>query len=169
MRNWIFLLIILICALLQSTILNSFRILGVKPDLVVVCVVTASVFLNWKWALFSGLFAGILKDAFGPGALGINILLLPLWSYLLAKLSKEISLDDNVGLVVTVFIVIFLNDIASHFINLYFGRFITAGIFLRIAFIEALYSALVLLLVLLCPAILRGPALGIFSPRSKGT
>lgn len=149
MRNWIFLLIIFISGLLQSTILNSFRILAVKPDLVVVCVVMASVFLNWKWALFSGLFAGILKDAFGEAALGINILLLPLWSYLLAKLSKEISLDDNFVLVVTAFIVIFLNDIVSHFINLYFGRFVTPGIFLRIAFIEALYSALVLSLAFL--------------------
>lgn len=149
MRTWFFLLIIFIFGLLQSTILNSFRILAVKPDLIVACVVVASVFLNWRWALFSGLFAGIFKDIFGTAALGINILLLPLWSYLLAKLSKKVSLDDKFVLMATVFIVIFLNDIVSRFINLYFGKFIALGIFLRITFIEALYSALVLPLVLL--------------------
>lgn len=144
MRNWIFLLVIFICGLFQSTILNYFKILSVKPDLILICVVVAGVFLSWEWALCCGLFAGIFKDIFGTAPLGINILLLPLWGYLLAKLSKKISLDDDIVLAVTVFVVIFLNDIAGHFINLYFGRFISPGIFLRITFIEALYSALIL-------------------------
>ncbi len=155
MRNWFFLLIIFICALLQSTILNTFRILAVKPDLILVCVVLASVSLDWKWALSCALFAGILKDTFGQAALGINTLLFPLWSYLLAKLSRKISLDDSLVLTAAAFSVIFLNDIVGHFINLYLGKFVSTGIFLRITFIEASYSALVLLLVLSYPAILR--------------
>lgn len=142
MKNAVLLLILLILGLFQATGLRYFSVFWVKPDLLLVSVAVASVFLDRKLALLFSLFAGIVKDIFGFDAIGVNILLYPLWSYTVGKLSRKISINDELAVMLLVFTVIFFNGIIIHLIDLSLGKLIPLGIFLRIVCVESLYTAL---------------------------
>jgi rod shape-determining protein MreD len=136
-------------ALLQATILEHFNVLGAKPDLILISVVIASLYFEAKWALFSSVFAGILKDAMGVYAFGINTLLFPLWAYLIIRLSKKISTDNDFIPAAFIFIVVILHNIIARLIFLSFANSVMPlGVFARITFLGSLYTALVFLLVL---------------------
>lgn len=147
MRKWLFLPILIICGIFQATVLDHLRIFGVKPDLILVGVVAASLSSDLKWALFLSIAAGILKDSLSANTFGINTLLFALWSFLIIKLSRNISLDNNFLRAALVFVVIVTNGIIIRLLYFFLGRFIPPGIFLRTLFLEALYTAAVLPLV----------------------
>lgn len=142
MRNWFFLLIILIFAVFEAAILDYFKIFGAKPNLMLITVVIASLFFELKWAIAFSIFAGALKDIFSITAFGINTLLFPLWSFLIMELSKRICLDNNFVRVALIFILGIFNEIIFRFMfaisNSYF---IPTSVFLRIAILGSLYSA----------------------------
>lgn len=145
MRKWIFLLVITILAIFQVTLLDYFKIFGVKPDLLLISIVIISLCpLKPRWILFFSIFAGILKDALTISTFGINTLLFPLWSLLIIRLSKKISLDNNFIRALLIYIISVFNSIMMKFIFLSLGKSILLGIFLRITFLESLYTALVL-------------------------
>lgn len=142
MKNLIFLSVIIILGLLQLTFLDSFRLFNIKPDLLLLSALIGSMFLEKKWALVLSLFAGIFKDAFGAGAFGINTLLFCLWSLLIIKLTKLISIEENFLRMGLIFMVVFLHNIIYGLILVYLGNFIPVGIILRIVFVESIYTAL---------------------------
>lgn len=148
MKNWAFLCVIIICALLQGTVLDSFSIFGVKPDLLFISVFYASIFFSVTWALPLSIFAGFLKDMLCANTFGVNTFLFPLFCLILIKLSREISLDNNCIRAVSLFILIFINDIIARIIFIFLGNSISWGIFLRTAFLESLYTAVILPLAL---------------------
>jgi rod shape-determining protein MreD len=141
------LFIIIILAILQVTIFNYFRVFSVKPDLLLIIVVLAALSFQFWGVLFLSISAGVLKDIFSINAFGINTLLFSLWGFLTIKLSREVSIENNLIRAVLVFIIVILNDIAARLINLTLGNFIPMGTFLRVTFLESLYTALVSLLV----------------------
>ena len=148
MKNFIFIAAIIIFALLQTTILNCVNIFNVKPDLLLSSVIIASLFFKPQWAISLSIFAGILKDIFSVNVFGLNSILFFLWSFLIIKLSRKISFDSNYVRLVLVFIIAILNNIITRLIFLFLGNFISLGLFLRITFIESLYTALILPLAL---------------------
>ena len=143
MKNSIFIAAIIIFALLQTTILNCVTIFNVKPDLLLSSVIIASLFFKPQWAIPLSIFAGILKDIFSVNVFGLNSILFFLWSFLIIKLSRKISFDSNYVRLVLVFIIAILNNIITRLIFLFLGNFISLGLFLRITFIESLYTALI--------------------------
>jgi len=149
MRKWIFLLVIVIFSIFEITILDYFKVFGVKPDLFLICVVMVSIIFVFelRWALFLSIFAGVLKDTFSLNVFGINTLLFPLWSLLIIKLSKNILIENNFIYAALVFIIVIFHDIVTRLINLTLGNFIPLIIFLRITLIESLYTALIFPLV----------------------
>lgn len=146
MKNYIFFVFILICAFLQATLLNSFRIFNVKPDLLLASTVIGALTFRLGWVFVFSLFAGILKDSFSVRAFPINTLLFPLWGYLSLALARKISIESapvRAGLICAVVIA---NDIVIRAIYFNLGISIPIGEFLRIVFIESLYTGLALLL-----------------------
>jgi len=142
-KNLIFIAVILFFALLQATILNYLNIFNVKPDLLLTSVVIACLYLEPVQAISLSIFAGVMKDIFSVNAFGINTILFFLWSFLVIKLSREISFDSSYVRLVLIFIIAILNNIVIRLIFLFLGNFISWGIFLRITFIEPLYTALI--------------------------
>jgi rod shape-determining protein MreD len=141
-------IITLILGVFQVTFLNYFRIFGVKPDLLLVAVVIAGLFLETRAAIIFGMFAGIFKDVFGVNAFGLNVILFSLWGFLSANISRKVSIDDNVTRVFLVFIIALLQNIASFLSLSLSGSFVPVGIFLRISSLGSLYTALTLPLIL---------------------
>lgn len=155
-RNWLFLLIVFILSIFEVTILNYFKIFGVKPNLLLITVIIASLFFEFKWVIFFGIFAGILKDIFSVNTFGINTLLFPLWSYLAMELSKSISLDNNFVRVFFIFVMGILNNIIMKLIFVFLGNhIIPLSVFPRIAILESLYTAFISPLVFLVFKVVR--------------
>ncbi len=144
MRYWIFFLAVIVLGILQMTILDYFKVFGVKPDLLLISVVIAALVFEFKRAFILSVFAGILKDAFGANAFGINTLLFPLWSFLIIRLNKEITIDYNFIRIALVFIISLLHNTITGLILIYSGNLIPLGLFLRIVSLQSIYTALVL-------------------------
>lgn len=140
MRRLIFLLIIFILAILQATLLDTFKLFDVKPDLLLIVVVISSIYFDLKWALLLAVFSGILKDCLLFNSFGLNTLLFSLWSFLIVKLSRKLSLDNDFLRALLLFIIIVFNDVIISSIYFSQGQFIPLGIFLRRLFLECLYS-----------------------------
>jgi len=134
---------ILFFALLQVGLLHDLFFLGAKPDLFLICVIFASLYFEAEYALVMGLLCGILKDVFSIGSFGLNTFLFPILSFLIIKLSRKITLDDTPVLCVAVFLITLAYDIISRITLGYLGVVIPFWAFLRIAFLEALYTSLV--------------------------
>lgn len=147
MKNWIFLLIILIFALLQTTMLDYVKIFGVKPDLFLISIVLAGIYFEARWALFISLFSGILEDILGINTFGINTLLFPLMCFLVIQLNKKLSIDNYFLCSIVTFICTLLYAAGTRLIFLYLNNFIPLSVFLRIAFFEALYTSLIFSLI----------------------
>jgi len=162
-KNLIFISVIIIFALLQVTILNYVNIFNIKPDLLLISVVIASLFFQPVWAISLSIFAGIVKDIFSVNVFGMNTILFFLYSLLIIKLSKRFSFDSNYVRLVLLFIIAVLNNIIIRLIFLFLGNFISWGIFLRITFIESLYTALIFPL-----ALKFAQTLSISEPRTFG-
>jgi len=137
-----FLLAIIILALFQVTILNPFSIFNVKPDLFIVGVVIIGLSFKLRTALTLNIFAGVLKDSLSTGY-PVNTLMFAIWTLLIARLIKEITIDYDFMRIVLVCIVTLFHNIIIGLTLIYSGNFVPAGIFLRIVIIEAIYTTLV--------------------------
>lgn len=147
MRKFVFLVIVLLLGLLQVTILDWIKLFNLKPDLLLISVVIAALFFNLRWALFFSLFAGIFKDAFATLPFGINTFLFVLWALCIVRLSRQISLEENLLRLVLIFVIALLQNIITGLALVYSGNFIALGIFLRIVLLGSLYTAVAFALV----------------------
>lgn len=143
MKKLVFFLAIFLAGLLQVTILDYFRIFTIKPSLFLIFVVLASLTFELKWALIFSLFSGIYKDIFAISAFGINTAFFLLWSFLIVRLNREISIENNVLRCGLVLIVTFIHGISIGLIYVYSGNYVPMGIFLRIITLQAIYTALI--------------------------
>lgn len=148
MKKLIFAASIVISALLQTTILNRISIFNVKPDLLLICVIIASLFFSAGWAAFFSILAGALKDITCVNTFGLFTLLFFIFSFLIIKLSRKISFDNDYVKLALVVILVLLNGIVMRLLFLMSGKFISLGIFLRIVTVDSLYTAFVFPLVL---------------------
>ena len=147
-KNWIFLLIVLISGILQVTILDSFKIFNIKPDLLLISVVLCSLLFRPRWAFIFSIFAGIFKDAFSANVFCMNTILFMLWCFIILKLTRQIDIDNNLMRIGLVFIIAIIHNIITGLIFIYSGNFIPLGIFLRSVSLDSLYTAVVLPLVI---------------------
>ena len=144
MKKISFFVIIVILGVFQATIMNSFSIFGIRPDLLLISLVIATLFFESKWALVFSLFAGFIKDVLGVHAFGINTLIFPLGAYLIIRLSKKISMDNNLMPTLFILIIAIANNIIFKLIFTYLQNLIIPlGVFTRIMFLEPVYTALI--------------------------
>jgi rod shape-determining protein MreD len=141
MKKWAMFSLIFLCAVAQATALNSIRLFGVKPDLLLVCVVIASLDFNPRWALVFSLLSGVCRDSLGIYPIGFNVVLFVLWSVLIMRLKRDMSFDNvfiSVGLMA---VIVLVHHLLIGLASLYMGNYIPAGVFLRIIIIETVYTA----------------------------
>jgi len=143
MRKWLFFLIIFISGWLQVSLIHNFKLFGIVPDLLLMCVVFASLNMEKKWAFIYSAFSGVLKDSFGQSAFGLNTLFFVIWCFLIIKVTKEMQIDDTLLRMALVFVVSFLHNFVTGIIFFYSGRSFSFGIFSKILFIGSIYTALI--------------------------
>lgn len=141
-RYLTFSLIIVILGILQVTFFDAIKIFWLKPDLLLISAVCASLIFNPRAALSFGIFAGIYKDSLTVSYFGMNTLLFSLWVFLLLKLSRKISIEEDYLRLILIFVIALLHNIIYGLIHLYFQAPVSPGIFLRIVILGSLYTTL---------------------------
>ena len=127
--------------MLQVTFLDSFKLFWVKPDLLLILTVVAALFLDLKWALVFAALSGMLKDIIAINPFGFNTLIFSLWGYLVSELSRKISIENDALCAALVFLVTLLNAATNYSLGVFLGSSdISMPIFLRVAFLESIYT-----------------------------
>ena len=148
MRKLFFLPVLFILLLLQVTVLDFIKVFSVKPDMIVVSIIIASVFFELKFALFCSLIAGLFKDVFAANPYGFYTLFMPVWCFVISFVSRKLTIEDKLVLSGVAFVIVFLNSFFFRFLNALSMEKIAVGIYLRIALLESVYSAMFLPLLL---------------------
>jgi len=143
MKSYLVLIIVIVFAFLQVTFVDYFNFFGAKPDLLLIAAFIGGLSLKLGWALGIGLLSGILKDSFLLNRFGLNAALFPLWVLLSKKLSRRVSIEDNLSRAILIALISLLNNIINGIFLFYAGAMVPLGIFLRIAIISSFYTALV--------------------------
>ena len=141
MKKWLLLATVMVLTVLQLTWPEFLVFFNARPDLLLIFVVAAVFYLDFKIALVFGIICGLLKDAFLPGDFGINTILFTVWCYTIWKLGRQISTEHDFVRFAIVFIAAFLNNIISGVQSANLGNFIPADIFLRNLAIPSFYTA----------------------------
>lgn len=141
MRSWFFPFFILVFGLLQVTLLDCIRIFYLKPDLLLICMVIASLLFEFRKALVFSIFAGLFKDIFSVGTFGTNTILFAGLSFLILRVGKEVTLDDDLVRLILILAVSLLYNILSALLSFYMGRGVGPGIILRAVLFGSMYTA----------------------------
>ncbi len=110
------------------------------PDFLLICAVIVTLTLPARTAIALCIFAGLLKDSFGANPFGINTVLFTLWCFLILRLNRKITIDNNFMRTLLMFIIAFTQSTINGIILLYLGMTMPPGIFLRIVLVDSLYS-----------------------------
>ncbi|MBZ4662320.1 MAG: mreD [Caloramator sp.] len=92
-RSITFVLIGLLCLILQNALFMNFSIFGIKVDILLIYIVSISMFLDKVELIFVVLPIGILKDAFFPYIFGINTLIYVIVSFVVNLIENKIYKD----------------------------------------------------------------------------
>lgn len=92
-RSITFVFIGLLCLILQNALFMNFSILGIKVDLLLIYIVSISMFLDKVELIFVVLPIGIFKDAFFPYIFGINTLIYLIVSFVVNLIENKIYKD----------------------------------------------------------------------------
>lgn len=139
---------LLLLTVLQTTWFNCFEILGVKPNLLLVYVVSISFFSNKKESAVLGAVYGIIFDIFIGKFLGMNALMFAITGFFTAYFCEKIIGNKNIFVIALFTVVI---SIFYEFINYFFSFLIIGDIdfvyaFKNVIFIEGLYNGLIVFL-----------------------
>lgn len=142
MKNLFFLLTIIILATLGLNWPIFLNFFYCKPDLLLIFMIALVFYTDFKSALIFGILAGLAKDLFLPGTLAVNTICFSIWSYLIYRLSRQISTDENYVRWAIVLVVALLNNFIIGIQSLANGNSISSGIFLRNLIIVSVYTSL---------------------------
>ena len=131
MKKLYFLFAIIILATLMLIWPSGLNFFNCKPDLLLIFVVSLVFYTDFKTALFFSILSGLAKDLFLPWHLAINTLSFCIWSYLVHRLSRQISTENDYVRLAIILAVALLNNFIFGLISLSSGNILPPGIFLR--------------------------------------
>ncbi len=138
LKNAIYVLIILILAALQTTILSGVHLFGATADLLLAFVVFIALYDGAVYGGSYGLLCGIIADALSPGRFGFNTFVL-LYAGVLSGIFKEHFLHNNMFVAM---LCSFLASLVSNTLYFLLFNYIWTGTgFLKILFTKILIGA----------------------------
>jgi rod shape-determining protein MreD len=142
MRNLFFLLTIIILATLGLNWPIFLNFFYCKPDLLLIFMVALVFYTDFKTALIFGILAGLAKDVFLPWSLPVNMICFGIWSYLIYRLGRQISTEENYVRLAVVLAAGLLNNFIVGLQSVSAGNIMPPGIFLRNLIVVSVYSSL---------------------------
>ena len=136
------LLVLLLAAYLQSGLLNYLRIFYVKPDIILASLVLFVPFFDLRQLLMFAFLGGIFCDIFSILPFGVNIIILILCIFLAYKLTRKLSVENQIIRYTLLLVIILLKNLVFGLTFFILDKPIPAVVFLRIAFLESLITLL---------------------------
>ncbi len=143
MKKWLYLLTIIILATLQLIWPSFLIFFNCKPDLLLILTIAFVFYLDFKTALVLAILSGLAKDIFLPIPFALNTILFSIWSYLIYRASRQISIENDYVRLAIVLITALLNNIIIGLVIINSGNIIALGIFLRNIIIPSFYTVAV--------------------------
>jgi len=133
-------LALLIIGLLQSTALNYFPILNVKPDAILAALIMLAPFFSLGWSVAFAFLGGLFRDIFSSLSFGFSICLSILWVILAKQIFRRLSAENALIRNATLCLLIVLNNLTMQFILFMLDHPLSLGIFLRIVSLELILT-----------------------------
>ena len=149
MKQGLWLLITILAVLtLQVTVLDYFRVAGVKPDLVLLVVIFNSFRQGSKNGALWGFAAGLLVDISTGGYFGLNALVLAASGYLGGEAKTGLYLNSGIRVAVVTLAVSMAAGVFQYLLLAFSGVFVSPWLALvGIIIPGAIYNTLVALLI----------------------
>lgn len=107
-----------ICAfVLQTTLIPSISIMGVKPDLLVLVLFMMAIKTGTMPAIYVGFLLGLAQDLYSPSILGQCALAKTLAGFFASLFNEKIMRLDPIFLIVILVFTFFVNDIAVYAVH----------------------------------------------------
>lgn len=119
MRSIVFLILVLVAIILQSTLFNFLQVAGVKPDLVLLLVVFNSFLRGSREGAFLGFLAGLFLDIFTGNYIGMNALSKMLIGYLVGLAEARFYKESVIIVSLVTFMVGILNFLVVYALMFY--------------------------------------------------
>ena len=128
-------------ALLQVTLIPRYPIFGVQPDLVLSCVLAASMFEGAKFGSVIGVAAGFFIDAIGSVGLSLSPLIFCVFGYVTGICAEFLFRRGLISFTMSVIVGYFLRGFATIFlVSAVWNDYSTTFVFLRVALPEIALS-----------------------------
>ncbi len=143
MKKLLFLLIIIVLASFELNWPNFLNFFYCKPDFLLIFMVALVFYTDFRTALLFGILAGLAKDVFLPWPLAMNTICFSIWSYLIYRLSRQISTEEDYVRWAIVLVTVLLNNLVLGLRFIATGNIMPPGIFLRNLIIVIIYTTVV--------------------------
>jgi len=139
----VFLLLLGVALLLQTTILEQVAVIGVKPDLVMLLTILNGFLLGTREGAFLGFAGGLIEDLLVGSYIGLNALSLMAAGYLAGAVGVRLNREHTSVAVGVTFISVMTGLIVYYLLSLFLGIYIPVFFALfRVALPTAFYTAL---------------------------
>ena len=114
-------LVLVVCILLQSTLLTKIAIRGVRPDLAMLVLIFVSLRRGSMVGQVSGFASGFLEDLMNVSPLGFHSLLRTVIGYLYGMLSGNVFIDPFLMPIILAVVATILKGILAGIVSVLFG------------------------------------------------
>ncbi len=147
MKRILILFIIMLFAVMEASFLGLFKIFRIAPDLLLMVVVIAALYDEFRWAIFYAIIAGIFRDTFSGAQVALHVLFFPFWVYLIHTLSRKIFIETDIVRIAVMFGVSFLNNLAVILSLVLMRKTLPGSVIFSMVLIGPLYTAAIFPLV----------------------
>lgn len=120
-RKIISIVLIFACFLFQSTLWNIFSFSDIKPNLMLILIISFAIMHGSRTGMWMGFFSGLLMDLLYGDIFGINALLFMVMGYLVGKMYQVFFDEDIRVAIIAAGICDLLYNIISFVIKFAFG------------------------------------------------
>ena len=138
----------LIVYILQANFFSWFTIAGVKPNLFIIFILLIGLFAGRKIGVIFGIILGICLDLLIGRTIGISAILLGAVGFLGEHFDKNFSKESRFTIMLMVMGSTFLYEVAGYIYHIFrLGIQFEPYSFIKIALIEVLYNAIIVIIV----------------------
>jgi rod shape-determining protein MreD len=108
-KKAVFIVLVLLCLVLQITIIGGLQLKGGKPDLLLILIVLWTLDNGWKEGLVGGFIAGLLEDILFSPLFGLNAFSLCLVGFLTGEIKERVYEENIISVLLAVGLASILN------------------------------------------------------------
>lgn len=141
-------ILIFLTVLIQSTIAESIRIYGVKPNIIIVVTVIVALLRNGTEGAVIGFLCGLMQDAISGRVIGFYALLGLYLGLIIGKSNKKLNKENILISIFLTFISTFVYEIIVYFLTIIFRAPLDIVYSMKkVILTEAIYNSVISILV----------------------